>query len=112
MSKEDTTNQTNPTIKRITIGPSRIGGQKMPADLPDEYGKYITSLEKAYDKLSAKNKALIEAVEAKGTCAWKYDENSEVWETSCDNLYCIIDGTPTENKMKFCTYCGKQIESE
>lgn len=36
----------------------------MPADLPDEYGKYITGLEKAYDKLSVKNKAPIEAVEA------------------------------------------------
>lgn len=41
-------------------------------------------------------------------CEWTQDiENN--YETSCDHLYCIIEGTPTENKMLFCPFCGKDI---
>ncbi len=42
----------------------------------------------------------------KADCEWKWDDVDDYWETGCGNAYCIIEGTPTENKMKFCPYCG------
>jgi len=41
-------------------------------------------------------------------CTWTQDIDGN-WETSCDEVYCIADGTPAENRMKFCTYCGAPI---
>lgn len=44
------------------------------------------------------------------TCTWKdiqYD--SDTWETDCGELWCLYEGTPEENRMKFCPYCGKKI---
>ncbi len=42
-------------------------------------------------------------------CEWKEDEDGN-WGTSCGNLYCIIEGMPKENGMKFCCYCGKLLK--
>uniref|UniRef100_A0A6M3J629 Uncharacterized protein n=1 Tax=viral metagenome TaxID=1070528 RepID=A0A6M3J629_9ZZZZ len=43
-------------------------------------------------------------------CVWKYDEYDDTWNTSCNNTYQIIWGSPTENRMKFCPYCGGMLE--
>jgi len=42
-------------------------------------------------------------------CEWKkgYMNN---WETSCNDSWLMIIGTPFENRMKFCPYCGRKIE--
>jgi len=50
-----------------------------------------------------KEKALIVS------CEWNEDENG-AWWTSCDNGFEFIDGTPLDNKMKFCCYCGKPLK--
>ena len=43
-------------------------------------------------------------------CVWHNDpETDNSWDTSCRQLFEIYDGTPAENRMKFCCYCGKQI---
>ncbi len=42
-------------------------------------------------------------------CTWEYDHFYDYWETSCGDAYQIVDGTPTDNKMKFCPYCGKEL---
>jgi len=42
-------------------------------------------------------------------CTWKSDEEGN-WTTSCGELYCIIEGTPEENKMKFCCFCGRSLK--
>lgn len=34
----------------------------------------------------------------------------EEWETSCGNIFLLEDGTPADNKMKFCCYCGKPLK--
>jgi len=41
-------------------------------------------------------------------CEWHGDEEGS-WSTSCDNILCIIEGTPKENEMEFCCYCGKKL---
>lgn len=45
-------------------------------------------------------------------CNWTqdYDDAEQgAWKTDCDNYWYIIDGTPSDNKMKFCHGCGKPI---
>jgi len=46
--------------------------------------------------------------EMKKKCTWQQDVDNN-YETDCGNLYSINDGTPVENSMKYCTYCGGQI---
>ncbi|KKN21679.1 hypothetical protein LCGC14_0923070 [marine sediment metagenome] len=43
-------------------------------------------------------------------CAWSNEnEDYNTWQTDCGNLWQIIDGTPKDNKMRFCPYCGRPI---
>lgn len=43
-------------------------------------------------------------------CTWHNDpETDNSWDTSCRQLFEIYDGTPTDNGMRFCCYCGKPI---
>lgn len=42
-------------------------------------------------------------------CEWLQDEWDGSWDTSCGNKFEIIDGTPEDNEMKFCTYCGGHL---
>ena len=48
---------------------------------------------------------------AKIRCTWIEDENG-CWDTSCDNAFEIAEGTPEENHMKFCCYCGRSLDQE
>lgn len=41
-------------------------------------------------------------------CTWT--ETEYYWETSCCEVFIICEGTPKENRMKYCPYCGKVIE--
>jgi len=43
------------------------------------------------------------------TCKWTYDEKG-AWDTGCINRFELIEGTPHENNMQFCAYCGKRLE--
>lgn len=42
-------------------------------------------------------------------CRWRQDEDDGAWDTTCGERFEIIDGTPQENGMKFCCYCGKEL---
>ena len=41
-------------------------------------------------------------------CRWAQDDNG-TWETECGNMFEVTDGTPYENDMKFCPYCGENL---
>ncbi len=43
------------------------------------------------------------------SCAWREDEDG-VWGTSCGQRFELNEGTPAENDMRFCPYCGKPLE--
>lgn len=44
------------------------------------------------------------------TCEWREDDpNTDLWETECGKAYGINEGSPTENRMNFCCFCGKKI---
>jgi len=40
-------------------------------------------------------------------CEWS--EVGEMWETTCGHAFVLNDGTPSENEMRFCCYCGGEL---
>lgn len=44
-------------------------------------------------------------------CIWRENEDG-YYETGCDNAFIIESGTPEDNHMAFCCYCGKPLESQ
>lgn len=45
-------------------------------------------------------------------CYWSQeDADSDLWNTSCRRAFVLNDGTPTENRMHYCCFCGKPLES-
>jgi hypothetical protein len=47
-------------------------------------------------------------------CVWEQDADSDFseWHTSCGQAFCLNDGPPSENDMRFCCYCGKRLMEE
>lgn len=43
-------------------------------------------------------------------CIWDEDEWTGAWDTRCGSSFQIVDGTPADNLMRFCCYCGRPIE--
>lgn len=41
-------------------------------------------------------------------CAWAGDGEGN-WHTGCGSIFMLIDGSPTDNKMRHCPYCGSHI---
>lgn len=62
----------------------------------------IALLEKADMKLEE---------QAEQYCHWLQQdgENSEDWLACDGKLFCLTNGTPSENGMRFCPYCGKNL---
>ena len=46
-------------------------------------------------------------------CKWRfceeYDMESGHWDTQCGNAFTIMEGSPNDNVMKFCPFCGREI---
>ena len=43
-------------------------------------------------------------------CNWVQDgEGEQGWDTGCGNRFMLNEGNPSENKMKFCCYCGNHL---
>jgi len=45
-------------------------------------------------------------------CIWKEDDDEGMWETSCQEAFCFIEGGVKENGMIYCPYCGKKIKEK
>ena len=46
-------------------------------------------------------------------CTWEEDLDGNLdsyWNTSCYNIFTLDEGTPEENQMKFCCYCGRPLK--
>jgi hypothetical protein len=57
--------------------------------------------------------ALKAALEQPNECHWYQDgdEDSDKWAASCGRhrYFQLNDGTPTDNRMTHCCYCGKPL---
>ena len=49
-------------------------------------------------------------IEVKKECEWEYDKETDSYDTDCENKFSIIEGTPKDNEMIFCPYCGAKIK--
>ena len=53
-------------------------------------------------------KKVVTYVQTAHTCDWREDEDGNYW-TACGRGFSITEGTPKQNGMKFCCYCGKPL---
>lgn len=44
-------------------------------------------------------------------CRWCYDEHCDCWETDCGESFWLTDGTPKDNQMQYCPYCGGRLRA-
>lgn len=42
-------------------------------------------------------------------CRWTQDGDEGAWDTSCGQRHLLIDGGPTDNRMRWCCYCGQPL---
>jgi len=45
-------------------------------------------------------------------CTWSqdsYETEYNVWNTDCARVFQLSEGTPADNGMRFCCYCGRKI---
>lgn len=45
-------------------------------------------------------------------CIWTFDPDGYCWDTDCKQTFIIEDGTPEENRMRFCCFCGGELKQE
>ena len=50
-------------------------------------------------------------MQRKKKCEWKQDEDDGSWDTACGEKFCIEEGNPEDNGMRFCCYCGATLET-
>ena len=50
-----------------------------------------------------------ECKEQMDRCLWSEQFDGE-YETACGKAFALNDGTPAENGMKFCCFCGKPLQ--
>lgn len=43
-------------------------------------------------------------------CWWAEDEDGN-WDTGCDEKHIFTEGNPTENKHRYCPYCGRPLKA-
>jgi hypothetical protein len=56
--------------------------------------------------------ALAPAPKPEPVCEWRLDEDTDSYDTSCGEKWCFIDGDLRQNRVKFCAYCGRRVESK
>ena len=79
-------------------------GKVMTKKLKEEKPLLYHNILKAMEEYASQSKGYPEE------CEWEYDEDYSCYDTSCDNAYCLLDGTLEENNHKYCPYCGKPIK--
>lgn len=48
-------------------------------------------------------------IQGEVSCTWTLDPDGELWDTGCGQAFCLSDGTPKENDMIYCPFCGNRI---
>jgi len=43
------------------------------------------------------------------TCNWVENDDG-FWVTGCGHFFVLNDGTPSDNQMHWCPYCGKSLQ--
>jgi hypothetical protein len=43
------------------------------------------------------------------TCQWELDDETGYWITGCKHPFNLETGTPEENYIEYCPYCGNKV---
>lgn len=44
------------------------------------------------------------------TCTWTQEDYArDIWNAECGEGMCLNEGPPSENNMRFCCFCGKEL---
>jgi hypothetical protein len=43
-------------------------------------------------------------------CTWKYDDDTDSYDSSCKQKWQFLDGTAHENGVIYCHHCGKKVK--
>ena len=79
-----------------------------------EAGCHTVTVSRAVRQLIAQGDKSLNAIAPRGRprtgdkCEWTQDDDG-VWDTECGERYEVTDGSPGENDMKYCPYCGKVL---
>lgn len=60
------------------------------------------------DPRDARRFRLKEVPVAASVCTWKEDEDGTYW-TECDHAWQFMEGTPADNHVEFCPFCGRGL---
>ena len=68
-------------------------------------------VEDAMQKFTDVSQDIEAALAEPETCTWQQDGDSDSgsYGTSCRRYFNLEDGTPEDNKMAWCCYCGKKL---
>ena len=68
-------------------------------------------VEDAMQKFTDVSQDIEAALAEPETCTWQQDGDSDsgFYGTSCKRYFDLNDGTPEDNKMAWCCYCGKKL---
>ena len=74
----------------------------------------LAEWDKARDIVDKRLRAALAQQDEPETCTWHQDGDSDsgVYATSCGHYFNLEDGTPEDNKMQWCCYCGKKLVQE
>lgn len=74
-------------------------------------GEQPYSIDEAYQIEEDLRRAFRAALAEPETCTWQQDGDSDSgsYGTSCRRYFNLEDGTPEDNKMAWCCYCGKKL---
>jgi len=54
-------------------------------------------------------RAVLARMRNKEKCTWVEDSEGEYWNTSCNQAFTLLAGTPVENSIRFCPFCGDEV---
>jgi hypothetical protein len=77
---------------------------------PKMVKQYPTGLVKNFYTADQMQAAYQAGREARLVCLWNNVDGC--WETTCGNAFEINDGTPSENNMTYCCYCGGKVKED
>ena len=59
-------------------------------------------------------KEKLDSERSENACQWLLDDPSDeddrLWATSCGEMFQLVDGTPEDNRLRHCAYCGGKLE--
>lgn len=78
------------------------------------FPRHITDFDQAISIVTMKSGEKLNVVGSLMTqlsaCLWVEDAHKDCWDTNCGEKYVIMAGSPKENNMRFCPFCGRTLE--